>query len=96
MRAEWITMETLGTFGGVVFAVTVICQFFKGTLDRMVRIPTRLTVLLISFLVLLGRRLAFGADMTAAGLFLDMLNSFLVALTAMGAHAIAKDNLKWK
>lgn len=96
MDGEWITVQTLSNFGGVVFAVTLICQFFKGSVDRMVRMPTRILALLISWAVLLGRRYTMMDALTFDGVYLDLLNGFLVALASMGAHSVAKDNLRWK
>lgn len=96
MQTNWITMETLGTFGGVVFVVTLICQFLKVPLDTRLRIPTRLLALVVSWGVLAGKRALGGGDLHFDGLFLDALNGFLVALAAMGAHSFAKDNFRWK
>lgn len=96
MEGEFLSMATLGTFGGVVFAVTVVSQFLKGTLDRVLKMPTRLMVLVLSWLVLLGRTFVMNGAFAVDTVFLDLLNGFLVALAAMGAHSVAKDNLKWK
>jgi hypothetical protein len=89
-------MSTLGTFGGVVFAVTLISQFLKGGLDRVFKMPTRIMVLLIAWIVLLGRQFVMNGHFTADAMFIDLLNGFLVALSAMGAHGLAKDKLNWK
>ena len=96
LQGEWITLATLGTFSGVVFTAMLICQFLKGALDRFVKIPTRLTVLVISWAILLGHRYITTGTLAFEGIYLDALNGFLVALSAMGAHSVAKDNLKWK
>lgn len=97
MENDWITLSTLGTFAGAVFAVTLISQFLKGAVDRMAKFPTRLLVLLISWVVLLSRQYIMAGDLTFEGVFMDMLNGFLVSLSAMGAHSVVKDNLEqWK
>lgn len=96
MEGEWITLSTLGTFGGVVFAVTVISQFLKGMVDRAVKMPTRILVLLISWLVLLGHRYVTTGPLQFDGIFLDLLNGFLVSLAAMGAHSLAREKFGWK
>jgi hypothetical protein len=96
LDSEWISMQTLGTFGGAVMAVTMISQFFKGALDRWFRIPTRFLVLGISWGILFGRRYVGDGEITVDTAFVDLLNGVLVALTSMGAHAFAKDNLQWK
>lgn len=95
MEKDWISMATLQTFSGVVFVVTVISQFLKGPVDGLMKVPTRWVVLAVSWLVLLGRRYVMG-EMSLDGAFVDLLNGFLVALTAMGAHSVVRDNLKWK
>ncbi len=97
MQNDWITLSTLGTFAGTVFAVTLISQFLKGVVDKMVKTPTRLLVLLIAWAVLLGRQYIMAGDLSFEGVFMDLLNGFMVALSAMGAHSIVKDNLQqWK
>lgn len=88
-------MSSLGTFSGVVFAVTLITQFLKEPVDRLKRMPTRMLVLLVAWAVLFGRRAAVGG-ITLDGAYLDVVNGFLVALASMGAHSVAKDNLRWK
>jgi hypothetical protein len=95
-QGDWITMASLGTFGGAVFAVTLICQFLKEPVDRILKLPTRLLALVAAWVVLLGRRFVMDGAMPPDGLFLDFLNGFLVALAAMGAHSVARDNLRWK
>lgn len=96
MDGDWITLGTLGNLSGVVFAVTIVSQFLKGILDRAVKMPTRLMVLLISWIVLLGYRYAITGALHFDGLFLDILNGFVVSLTAMGAHTLARERLGWK
>ena len=96
MSGDWITSSTLATFGGSVFVVTLIAQFLKGYLDRITHVPTRVLVLVIAWAVLFGRRSLLYGDFAVNGLFLDWLNGFLVALTAMGVHSVARDNLRWK
>ena len=96
MDGEWITLSSLGTLGGVVFAVTLISQFLKGLVDRIVKLPTRALVLLISWAILLGHRQIVAGGLTFEYVYLDILNGFLVALTSMCAHGMAKEHLKWK
>lgn len=89
-------MSTLTTFGGAVFTVTLTAQYLKVLIDRVVHIPTRFLVLLIAWAVLMGRRLVASDPVSFEGLFLDWVNGFLVALSAMGAHGVARDKLRWK
>jgi hypothetical protein len=96
MEGDWISLAALGSFSGVVFTVTVVSQFLKGLVDKVVKLPTRLLVLSTSWGVLLGYRYVMSGTIGADGVFLDVLNGFLVSLTAMGAHTLAKDKLGWK
>lgn len=96
MDGEWITLATLGNFSGVVFSVTVVSQFLKGLVDQAIKMPTRLLVLLVSWTVLLGHRFVMSGGLDFEGLYLDGLNGFLVSLTAMGAHTLARERLGWK
>lgn len=96
MDGEWITLSTLSGFGGVVFTVTLVSQFLKGIVDKAVKVPTRLLVLVISWTILLGYRYVQSGALTGEGLFLDVLNGFLVSLAAMGAHTLAREKLGWK
>lgn len=96
MGNEWITMSTLGTFGSVVFIVTVMTQFLKGIVDRFRKVPTRLLALLLAWAVLMGKHAVMDGGLTAQRVYLDLLNGFIVALAAMGSHQVAKDHLNWK
>lgn len=88
-------MGTLGTFSGAVTVVTVLAQFLKSPLDRLVKLPTRFVVLALAWALLLAHR-GFVGTWTWPGLFLDFLNGFLVALTAIGTHSLAREHLNWK
>lgn len=96
LQGDWFTLSSLSTFGGVVFAVTLISQFLKTAVDRFRKVRTRLLVLIVAWAVLLGHRYMTTHSLSFEGAYLDILNGFLVALTSMGAHSMAKDNLKWK
>lgn len=96
MEGQWITLATLGSFGGVVFTVTVVSQFLKGVIDKVLKVPTRLLVLCVSWVVLMGYRHVITGALHADGIFLDILNGFMVSLTAMGTHALAREKLGWK
>jgi len=93
---DWITLSMLGSFTGAVFTVTVISQFLKEIVDHYVKLPTRVLVLVISWLVLLGYRYVTKGALHPEGVYLDVLNGFLVALASMGAHSVAKDRLGWR
>lgn len=89
---ELLTLKDLGTFSGLVIAVTLIVQFVKRDLDRLVKLRTRYVVLLLAWSLLLLLRYINGQSFAAGPLLLDFINGFLVALAAMGTHQVAKDN----
>lgn len=78
----------LGTLAGATAATLLIVQFAKLPLDKVWKIPTRLLVLVVAFLILLGAQ-AFTAGLSPEALPLIALNSFLVAAAAMGAYEVA-------
>ena len=96
MEGQFISLQNLGTFSGAVFAVTLVCQFLKGYADKVMKLPTRFMSLLVSWIVLLGHQYVTTGHLAFTDVFLNLLNGFLVALAAMGAHSVAKDNLQWK
>lgn len=97
MDYEWITLSTVGTFGGAVFMVTVMVQFLKGILDQHFYLPTRLLALMCAWAVLLGHRYVTRGAIPFEGLYLDLLNGFLVALASIGTHAVTRDMfIKWR
>jgi hypothetical protein len=96
MLGQFLTVSDIGTFSGAVFAVTLIAQFLKGPVDRIWKIPSRYLVLIIAWALLLGRHYAIDGMLSPSTWYLDLLNGFLVALAAMGTHAMAKDHFDWK
>ena len=79
----------LGTLAGATAATLLIVQFAKLPLDRVWKIPTRLLVLVVAFLILLFAQI-FTAGLSPESLPLIVLNSFLVAAAAMGAYEVAQ------
>lgn len=96
MVSEWMTISTLGTFSGAVFAVTLVTEFIKGPLDRCIKMPTQFTALLVAWLVLLGRSYVVDGALHAGTVYLDLLNGFMVALAAIGSHAVITRKSRWK
>ncbi len=83
---EMYTWASLGTTAGATAATLLVVQYLKEPLDRLIKLPTRILVLIVAFLVLLGAE-AFGADgLHWSEVPLEFVNSFLVALSAMGAY----------
>lgn len=79
------TWSTLATVAGASAAAMVIVQIIKEPLDRLVKIPTRWLVWLISFVLLLLAQL-FTAGLAWANLPLLIVNAFLATFAAMGGY----------
>ena len=79
------TWEALATVGGAAAAVLLMVQYIKAPLDKVWKIPTRALVLALSFLVLLCAQ-GVTAGIVWQDVPLILVNSFVVALAAMGAY----------
>lgn len=91
MPQDFITMDYLATFTGLVAVVTLITQFTKSIIKR--KFPdwaVRLYSLGISW-VLQGFLIYTQGNITAEKVGLAILNGFLVALTATGAYETVFD-----
>jgi hypothetical protein len=86
MADTFLTWPNLATFSGAVAAVVFLVQFLKVPLDALKKVPTRIVVYAVSFIVLLGAKFfseqAFSLDMVA----LCLVNALLVALSAMSLY----------
>lgn len=86
MAETFLTWPNLATFSGAVAAVVFLVQFLKVPLDTLKKMPTRIVVYAVSFIVLLAAKAfsdqAFSLDMVA----LCAVNAVLVALSAMSLY----------
>ncbi len=82
---EYITIEFLGSFIGMVAALNLIVQFLKPKIDKVKKIHTRYVVWLIS-LLLSGAYLLITGDIGKESIFLLILNSFVLTMAAMGSY----------
>lgn len=85
MELEY-TWEALSTSAGCSAAVLLIMQYVKGYLPEW--LPTRLAVLALAFTLLTGAWL-FTGGCRFSDIPLIAVNSFTVALAAMGAYETA-------
>lgn len=86
MELEY-TWSALGTGAGCSAAVLLITQYLKDYMPKW--LPTRLTVLALSFALLIGAWFCGGGARSWGDVPLIAVNSFTVALTAMGAYETA-------
>ncbi len=87
------TWESLATIGGATSATLLIVQYVKAPLDRWHHIPTRLITLIVAFAILCAAR-AYTVGIEWLDVPLILLNSFVVALAAMGAYEVSFAKLK--
>ena len=82
---EYLSLESIGTFAGMVVAINLIVQFLKPLLDKVKKIPTRYLVWAIAVIVSTAYQ-AITGTFTASVIYLLLLNSILLTLTAMGSY----------
>lgn len=82
-----VSWEQLATIGGAAMATMLIVQLLKLPLDKVWKIPTRIIVFVISFIVL-GLATYFTQGLTWNTALLTVINAVIVALTAMGGYEL--------
>ena len=92
---EPVTWEQLATIGGAAMATLLIVQLLKLPLDKVWKIPTRIVVFFISFVVLILATY-FTQGLTWNTALLTVINAVIVALTAMGAYELTFAKLEKK
>ena len=82
-----VSWAQLATIGGAAMATMLIVQLLKLPLDKVWKIPTRIIVFVIAFIVLgLATYFTQGLDWNTA--LLTVVNAVIVALTAMGGYEL--------
>ena len=82
-----VSWAQLATIGGAAMATMLIVQLLKLPMDKVWKIPTRIIVFVISFVVLtLATYFTQGLDWNVA--LLTVINAVIVALTAMGGYEL--------
>lgn len=83
---DWAQMATIP---GAITVTLFIVQALKLPLDRVFgKVPTRIVVFAISFLVFLGGKLAMGELSTPPDYILATINSLIVFVGAMGLYEV--------
>ena len=82
-----VSWEQLATISGAAMATMLIVQLLKLPLDKVWKIPTRIIVFIISFIVL-GLATYFTQGLTWNTALLTVINAVIVALTAMGGYEL--------
>ncbi len=81
------TWQSLGTMAGAAAAVLMIVQLIKAPLDRIWKLPTRLVVYAVSFMLLLAAQ-HFSGGLSAENALLAAVNAVMVSLSAYGAYEV--------
>ena len=89
MYNEFMTMEVLATFAGLVAAVSIIVQFTKSIIkknfgDSAVRLYAFIIALILTFIF---ARTGQGVE----GIVLTIINAILVSIAAMGGYEVIAD-----
>ena len=88
-----VTWEQLATIGGAAMATMLIVQLLKLPFDKVWKIPTRIIVFVIAFVVLiLATYFTQGLSWNTA--LLTVINAVIVALTAMGGYELTFKKLE--
>lgn len=82
-----VSWEQLATIGGAAMATMLIVQLLKLPLDKVWKIPTRIIVFVIAFIVLILATY-FTQGLTWNTALLTVINAVIVALTAMGGYEL--------
>lgn len=90
-----VSWDQLATIGGAAMATMLIVQLLKLPLDKVWKIPTRIIVFIIAFVVLiLATYFTQGLSWNTA--LLTVINAVIVALTAMGGYELTFAKLEKK
>ncbi|MHB0887010.1 MAG: hypothetical protein ACYC41_14170 [Bacillota bacterium] len=87
---QFLTLQSLGTFTGIVLAVNIIVQVIKD-LPGLTKLHTRWVVLVVSEGVIFALAAVQGT-LTPQASLVSFLNGFIVAASAMSTWQVAKDN----
>ena len=82
-----VTWAQLATISGAAMATMMIVQLLKLPLDKVWKIPTRIIVFVISFIIL-GLATYFTVGLNWSNALLTAINAVIVALTAMGGYEL--------
>ena len=88
-----VSWAQLATIGGAAMATMLIVQLLKLPLDKVWKIPTRIIVFVIAFIVL-GLATYFTQGLTWNTALLTVINAVIVALTAMGGYELTFKKLE--
>ena len=84
---EPVTWEYLATVAGCAMMTMLIVQLLKLPLDKVWKIPTRIIVFVISFIIMLAATF-FTKGLTGSTALLTVFHAVIAALPAMGGYEL--------
>lgn len=89
MLKEFMTLETMATFGGLSLAVLFIVQFTKSIIkdkfgDSFVRLYTLVIALILSFIFV-------NNGFNAQGIALTIINAVVITIASTGGYELIAD-----
>jgi uncharacterized membrane protein YqhA len=86
---NFITVDYLSTFGGMVTIVVLITQFTKELVDKFAKgLPTKYVVFIYSLLTIIGFEVTSNI-FDISKIFITIINAMLLTMTAMGGYECA-------
>lgn len=86
MADNFLSWPTLATISGAAAAVVFLVQLLKVPLDTLKKVPTRIVVYGVSFVVLLVAKIFTEPQFSVETVALCLVNAVLVALAAMSLY----------
>ena len=95
MLEDFITIETISTFPGMVLVVSLMTQFTKTLIDRFFKNHTQYVVYFYALILnlFISYTQNFEGDLLTI-IIMNVLNSIIVALAAMKAYEKVVSNKK--
>jgi hypothetical protein len=83
---NFITLDYLSTFMGMVAVVVLITQFTKELVDKVAKwLPTKYLVFIYSLVVIIGYQI-MSNTFDSSKLLLNSINAMLLTMTAQGGY----------
>lgn len=83
---NFVTLDYLGTFAGMVAVVVLITQFTKDLVDKISgKLSTKYLVFIYSMIVLVGYQV-MTKTFAVSQLLLTIINAMLLTMTAQGGY----------
>jgi len=85
---NFITLDYLSTFGGMVTIVVIITQFTKELVDKFAKgLHTKYIVFIYSLITIIGYEVTVGI-FDISKIFITIINAMMLTMTAMGGYEI--------